>query len=365
MRIGIIGGGQLGQMLGFAASALGHECRFLDPSESPPAAAAGRVLRADYDDTRALAALAEDCDVLTYEFENVPVAALEAVHDVIDIYPPLEALARAQDRLEEKRLFEELGIPVAGYRPVDDVEELHAAVEALGLPLVVKTRRFGYDGKGQFIVRERDDIGPTIEGLGERPAVAETFVEFDREVSLIGVRSRAGEFAAWPLTENRHAEGILRTSRAPVDAPELQAQAREHVERLMDRLDYVGVLALEFFAAGATLLANEFAPRVHNSGHWTIEGAATSQFTNHILAVTGAAPGPTGARGHAGMVNLIGTIGDPVRALGLAGCTLHDYGKAARPGRKLGHVTIVAETAAHRDRGLAVIEETVTQSTPA
>jgi 5-(carboxyamino)imidazole ribonucleotide synthase len=364
MRIGIIGAGQLGQMLGFAANALGHECRFLDPAESPPAAAAGHVVRAGFDDPRALAGLADDCDVLTYEFENVPVASLSAVAGRVPVHPPLEALARAQDRLEEKRLFGELDIPLAAYRQIDSEEDLRTAAAALGLPLVVKTRRFGYDGKGQFVVRECDDIAATMRALGERPAVAETFVEFDYEVSLIGVRSRDGDFAAWPLTENRHADGILRTSRAPIDAPALEVLARDHVERLLDRLDYVGVLALEFFAAGGELLANEFAPRVHNSGHWTIEGAETSQFTNHILAITGSPPGPTGACGHAGMVNLIGTIGDAVRGLAIPGCTLHDYGKAPRPGRKLGHVTVVAETASLRDRRLEAVAETVTQSTP-
>ncbi len=364
MRIGIIGAGQLGQMLGFAARTLGHECRFLDPSTSPPAAAAGPVVRAAFDDARAVAELAGESDVLSYEFENVPVASLEAVTGRIPVYPPTAALARAQDRLDEKRLFEALDIPLAAYRAVSGAEDLRAAVEALGLPLVVKTRRFGYDGKGQFVVRERDDIAPTVQALGERSAIAETFVDFDYEVSLIGVRSQAGEFAAWPLTENRHAGGILRTSRAPVDAPQLEALARSYTQRLLERLDYVGVLALEFFVAGDGLLANEFAPRVHNSGHWTIEGAETSQFANHVLAITGAPPGPTAARGYAGMVNLIGTIGDAVRGLEQDGCALHDYGKAARPGRKLGHVTIVADTATERDRRLAEVEQTVTQSTP-
>lgn len=365
MRIGIIGAGQLGQMLGFAAGALGHECRFLDPSASPPAAAAGRVMRAGFDDADAIAELADDCDVLTYEFENVPVASLDAVAGRVPVHPPLAALARAQDRLAEKQLFGELGIAVAGYRAIDDEKDLRIAADELGLPLVVKTRRLGYDGKGQFVVQRHADIVPTMQALGERAAIAETLVEFDYEVSLIGVRGRDGDFAAWPLTENRHADGILRTSLAPVDAPQLEVLARDHVARLLDHLDYVGVLALEFFAAAGTLLANEFAPRVHNSGHWTIEGAESSQFTNHILAITGDRPASTAARGYAGMVNLIGTIGDAVRGLELEGCTLHDYGKEPRPGRKLGHVTVVADTRAQRDRRLARVEETVTQCTQA
>lgn len=363
MRIGIIGAGQLGQMLGFAARELGYSCRFLDPSEDPPARVAGEVLRAAYDDGDALAELADWSDVLTYEFENVPVAALEAVAGRSAVYPPPQALRIAQDRLLEKRLFEELGIPLAPYRAVASRQDLDLAVAALGLPLIVKTRRFGYDGKGQFLVRDAAGVADAWSGLRERPAVAEAFVDFDFEVSIIGVRNSRGDTAAWPLTRNEHQGGILRRSRAPVDDAPRFAEARDFMDRLLVRLGYVGVLALELFVAGRGLMANEFAPRVHNSGHWTIEGAVTSQFTNHLLAISGRPPGPTDCRGHAGMMNLIGEIPDAVRAIRAAGLTLHDYGKAPRPGRKLGHLTVVADTAVARDRLLAEIGETVTQRT--
>ncbi|HSN52330.1 MAG TPA: 5-(carboxyamino)imidazole ribonucleotide synthase [Woeseiaceae bacterium] len=356
MRVGIIGAGQLGQMLGFAAQRLGVTCRFLDPAEEPPAADAGEVIRRPFDDADALAELAADCDVITYEFENVPVAALLSIADRVPVFPPPEALSNAQDRLAEKRLFDELQIPLRRYRAVDSLDDLRAAVEAIGLPLVLKTRRFGYDGKGQYRVKTRDDIDDAWRALGGTALIAEEWLDFDYEVSAIGARSPGGEFVMYPLTHNEHAAGILRRSRAPVDAPALEAKARACMKAMLERLDYVGVLALELFVVGDRLLANEFAPRVHNSGHWTIEGAATSQFENHLRAVTNQPLGPTTCRGHAGMLNLIGEIPDAVRRLTIPGCWLHDYGKRAREGRKLGHITVVADSAGERDERLRQVE---------
>ena len=336
MRIGIIGAGQLGQMLGFAARGLEIDCLFVDPSESPPAAS---------------------CDVIPYEFENVPVEALLRIEGKVPVYPPADALRHSQDRLDEKRLFDSLDIPLPGYRAIDTREDMDAAVDVLGLPVVIKTRRLGYDGKGQFVIREHDDIDEAWKKLGGNSLIAEQWVNFDYEGSCIGVRNVDGEVVIYPLSHNIHEGGILRTSRSPVDAPELADRAEAYVRRLLDRLNYVGVLALELFVCGDELLANEFAPRVHNSGHWTIEGSETSQFENHMRAVTNQPLGPTTSIGHAGMINLIGTI--PMAIHSIRQGYFHDYGKAPRPGRKLGHITVTAETAADRDELIDIIGQSV------
>lgn len=356
MRVGIIGAGQLGQMLGFAGRGMGITCRFVDPAERPPAADAGEVIRRPFDDTDALAELAASCDVITYEFENVPVEALLRIADRVPVFPPPEALRSAQDRLAEKRLFDELQIPLPRYCAVDSLDDLRAAVESIGLPLVLKTRRFGYDGKGQYVLKTDNDIHDAWRELGGAALIAEEWLNFDYEVSAIGVRSSSGESVIYPLTRNEHAAGILRRSRAPVDAPDLAEKAEVYINALLTRLDYVGVLALELFVVGDRLLANEFAPRVHNSGHWTIEGAETSQFENHLRAVTNQPLGPTACRGHAGMLNLIGEIPEAARRLQIPGCQLHDYGKSPREGRKLGHITVVAGSAAARDERLRQLE---------
>ena len=359
MRIGIIGAGQLGQMLGFAARRMGITCRFLDPAEAPPAAAVGEVIRRPFGDSAALAELAGSCDVVTYEFENVPVEALLGIADRVPVFPPVEALRSAQDRLSEKRLFDELQIPLPAYCAVDSLDDLHAAVTSIGLPLVLKTRRFGYDGKGQYVVNAPDDIDDAWRKLAGTDLIAEEWLDFDFEVSVIGVRSASGESTTYPLTHNEHRDGILRRSRAPVEAPDLAEKAERYMDALLDRLDYVGVLALELFVVGDRLLANEFAPRVHNSGHWTIEGAATSQFENHVRAITGQAPGSTACRGHSGMLNLIGEIPRGAGDLEIPGCWLHDYGKSPREGRKLGHITVVADSADERDERLRQIEAAI------
>jgi 5-(carboxyamino)imidazole ribonucleotide synthase len=355
MRIGIIGAGQLGQMLGFAAAELDTECRFVDPSDAPPAGQAGTVIQSAFDDAEALAALARDCDIVTYEFENVPVDALLPLLDQVPVYPPPDALRHAQDRLAEKHLFDSLDIPLPAYRRVDSEDDLRGAAADIGLPMVVKTRRFGYDGKGQAIVRSEDDIDSTWQALSGSPLIAEAWVDFDYEVSAIGARNPQGETVTYPLTRNDHAGGILRESRAPAEAPGLEKTAERYMQALLGHLDYVGVLALELFVCGDRLLANEFAPRVHNSGHWTIEGAQTSQFENHILAISGKPLGITASKGYAGMINLIGTIPAAARTLPWDNCWLHDYGKDPRPGRKLGHITVVADSAAARDERMAAI----------
>ncbi len=360
--VGIIGGGQLGQMLGFAGRPLDLDCVFLEPGASPPAAAAGEVIRGAFDGEEALAALARQADVVTYEFENVPVAAVEWLAGRVPVYPPAGALRHAQDRLHEKELFAALDIPLPAWQAVDSEAALDEAADAIGFPLVLKTRRWGYDGKGQAVLRTAADLPPAWRQLGDKPLIAEAFVDFDRELSIIGARRADGKTAVYPLVENRHREGILRQSAAPVADTQADATARGYLLALLERLDYVGVLALELFQAGPRLLANEFAPRVHNSGHWTIEGAATSQFENHLRAILGLPLGSTRAVGHAGMVNLIGSMPERPGELEQAGFRVHDYGKMARPGRKLGHATTVAESAAERDRRLSKAFEIINVS---
>ena len=361
MRIGIIGAGQLGQMLGFAARDLGIEVRFIDPSSKPPAAVCGKVIQSKFDDPVALVALAETCDVITYEFENVPVAALQHIDGIAPIYPPAAALSFSQDRLHEKQLFESLGIPLAASHAIDSRADLDAAAHELGLPMLVKTRRLGYDGKGQCVVKDASDLDTAWESLGGQPLIAEQWIAFDYEISCIGVRSVSGDIAIYPISKNVHVDGILRTSRSPLAEPRLAETASDYVHRLLDHLNYVGVLALELFVVDDQLLANEFAPRVHNSGHWTIEGAATSQFENHLRAILDMPLGSTASIDHAGMVNLIGKIPDAIRSQSPG--VLHDYGKTPRPGRKLGHFTVIANTAAECDELVEKIDKSVNQST--
>jgi 5-(carboxyamino)imidazole ribonucleotide synthase len=268
-------------------------------------------------------------------------------------------LQHAQDRLAEKQLFGRLDIPLPAFQRVDSKADLETAAETIGLPLVLKTRHFGYDGKGQFVVRTAADISAAWEALGGVALIAEQWVNFDYEVSAIGARNPDGNIISYPLTQNQHVDGILHSSCAPLANEALTLLAEQYLRRLLEELNYVGVLALELFVAGDQLLANEFAPRVHNSGHWSIEGALPSQFTAHLLAISNASLETPQLHGHAGMLNLIGNI--PQAARTLKSGVLHDYGKAARPGRKLGHYTVIAETAAERDRLLAEIEQNVTQ----
>ena len=361
MRIGIIGAGQLGQMLGNAARDLGAECRFIDPSDDPPAAVCGEVMQRAFDDKEALERLADTCDVITFEFENIPVDALHHIDQKTPVYPPAAALRHAQDRLAEKQLFESLNIPLPKYHRIDTREDLDDAASSLGLPMIIKTRRLGYDGKGQFVVKSADDLDLAWRTLGSAALIAEQWVAFDCEVSCIGVRNVDGDVAIYPLSRNVHLDGILRSSTSPFGAPRLAEKASLYVHRLLNRLDYVGVLALELFVVDDELFANEYAPRVHNSGHWTIEGSVVSQFENHLRAVLNLPLGSTESRGHAGMINLIGEIPDTARALTSA--VLHDYGKDPRPGRKLGHITVVGESEEQRDALVEKIVSSVMEST--
>lgn len=340
MKIGVLGAGQLGQMLALAGIPLGLRFRFLDPSDSPCAAVAGEVVRGAYDDPAALDTFAAGLDVVTYEFENVPVATAEWLAERLTLAPSADALLRAQDRVREKQFFEAHGLPVAPFRAVDSLEELAAALEVIGLPAVLKTRRLGYDGKGQYVLRHTRDAEETFAALGGRGLILEAFVPFEREVSCIGVRARNGEQRFYPLTENEHEYGILRRSR-PCPGDPLEAEAQSAVARLMTALDYVGVLSVEFFVHDGRLWLNEMAPRVHNSGHWTLDGAATSQFENHLRAICGWPLGDTGVLAPCEMFNLIGGV-PPQEALLALGADLRVqlYGKSPAPGRKLGHLNL-------------------------
>jgi 5-(carboxyamino)imidazole ribonucleotide synthase len=341
VNIGVLGGGQLGRMLALAGYPLGHAFVFLDPAPEALCGLGSHIV-APPDDEGALAELAGRVDLVTYEFENVPVAAARALAARVPVFPSPDALALSQDRLLEKSLFRRLGIPTAPFAAVDSGAALESALDHIGLPAVLKTRRLGYDGKGQAVLRERRDAVGAWTALARVPCIVEGFVRFTRELSCLAVRSRDGAVAVYPLVENLHEGGILRRSLAPAPngSARLHAEAAALVRRLADHLDYVGVLALELFETEGTLLANEMAPRVHNSGHWTIEGADTSQFENHVRAITGAPLGSCAAIGCSGMLNLIGGCPAPAAVLAVAGAHLHLYGKAPRPGRKVGHVTV-------------------------
>jgi 5-(carboxyamino)imidazole ribonucleotide synthase len=338
--IGIVGGGQLARMMALAGYPLGLQCVVLDPS---PAACAGQVAElvpGDYDDRAKLLELARRAEVVTFDFENVPAESARFLSSHVPVFPSPLALEAAQDRLAEKRLFRALGIPTPPFATVESMEELRVGVARVGLPAVLKTRRFGYDGKGQRVLRSPDELETAWAALGGVPLLLEGFVAFEREVSVLAVRGRGGETAFYPLAENVHQDGILRFSRAPHSAPVLEREGMDYAVRLLDRLDYVGLLAIEFFVASGHLIINEIAPRVHNSGHWTIEGAEISQFENHLRAITGLPLGSTGAVEYSAMVNFIGSMPSRSRVLAIADAHLHDYGKVSRPGRKVGHVTL-------------------------
>jgi len=343
--IGILGGGQLGRMLALAGYPMGLRFRFLDPSPNAPGGELAEHICDDYGHPEALSRFAEGLDLVTYEFENVPVDSAHFLEERTPVHPAPAALEVAQDRLTEKSFFQQLNIPVPPFANVETREELEAAVATIGLPSVLKTRRFGYDGKGQQVLREQTDIATAWENLGGVPLILEGFIPFERELSIIAARSRTGETAFYPLVENHHREGILRLSLAPApgDITRLQAQAQEYASRLLEALNYCGVLAIEFFEHKGELIVNEFAPRVHNSGHWTIEGAVTSQFENHLRAVLGWPLGSTEANGYSAMVNIIGTLPDTQAVLAVSGAHLHLYDKAPIPGRKIGHITLCAE----------------------
>ena len=351
MTIGVVGAGQLGRMLALAGVPLGLDFLFLDRSANTPAGQVAPTLVGEFTDRRLLRQLASRCDVLSFDWENISVDALRtaARGTGTRIAPPLRMLAVAQDRLSEKLTFTRLKIPTTRFAAVESWPALQRAVERIGLPGVLKTRRMGYDGKGQRVLRNAGELAAAWQQMGSAPLIYEEFVPFDYEVSAIGARSRSGEVAIYPLSRNRHHDGILRVTIAPWKHAALERQARSYLQRVFGGFNYVGVLAIEFFVRRGTLVANEMAPRVHNSGHWTIEGAVTSQFENHLRAIAGLPLGLPDARGHAGMINLIGSVPSSRQMLAEPGLHLHDYGKQARPGRKVGHVTLVAATARQRN----------------
>ena len=344
MTIGILGGGQLGYMLALAGYPLGLHFRFLDPSPEAPVGRIAQRVTADYKDHAALEKFSNGLELVTYEFENVPVDAAKFLAERVPVYPPPAALEAAQDRLAEKTLFRSLGISTTDFVPIAKPGEFETAAKQLGLPAVLKTCRMGYDGKGQWALRSAEDVSKAKAELPEVDLILERFVPFRRELSILSVRSRSGEIAFYPLVENHHRGGILRLSLAPAPGlePPVQRAAEDIARRVLESLKYVGVLAIEFFEHEGRLLANEMAPRVHNSGHWTIEGAVTSQFENHLRAVLGLPLGSTGTAGHCAMLNLIGDFPESSEVLAVADAHLHLYGKAPRPGRKLGHVTLRA-----------------------
>lgn len=345
MRVGILGGGQLARMLALSGAPLGLRLLVMDTVADACAGQFAPLLVGDYRDEAALAEFASKVDVATFDFENVPAASAEWLAARVPVFPNPRALGVAQDRLAEKTLFRELDIPVPEFAAVSTRAELDAALAAVGVPCILKTRRLGYDGKGQFRIRHLADAEAAWAALGAQAQtvglIVEAFVPFERELSVVAVRGRDGEFRTWPLTENWHVDGVLSASLAPARVePALADRAIAYARRLAERLDYVGVFALELFCRDGELLANELAPRVHNSGHWTLEGAETSQFQNHLRAVLGLPLGSTAVLGHACMLNWIGAMPDAGVVLAEPGGHWHDYGKQPREGRKVGHATL-------------------------
>ncbi len=345
-HIGIIGGGQLGRMLSVAAAKFGYKVTIFCPEDNCPAAqVAGRQVVADYDDEAALVAFAQDVDVVTLEFENIPVKALELASTHTPIAPGVESLRVSQDRLVEKTYIADLGIDVAPFAAFDDAASLEAAFAEIGRPAIAKTRRFGYDGKGQVPIKSKRDFDDVLDAMAGAPAILEKMIDFETEISVVVARSATGDVAAYPIGENVHREGTLRTTTVPANITDAQeAKAKVIAARIANALDHIGVLTVELFVAvDGSLIVNEIAPRVHNSGHWTIEGATTSQFEQHIRAICGLPLGPARALGWTEMTNLLGAdILEHQRYLADESASFHHYGKSdPRPGRKMGHVTRV------------------------
>ena len=352
-RVGIVGAGQLGRMLALAGYPIGVRCLFLDRSDDTPGAQVAPSLIGELEDPTLLAELAARSDVVTFDWENISGAALQPLEKITRVRPPRAALQASQDRLAEKALFTSLKIPVAAHAALGTLQELQRAVKNIGLPGVLKTRRLGYDGKGQFVLRAPADVQRAWHAIGGADLIYEKFQNFSREVSLIGARSAAGRTVFYPLSANTHGGGILRYSVAPFGNAALERAARVYLQRVMKALDYIGVLTIEFFVVKGRLVANEMAPRVHNSGHWSIEGCVTSQFENHLRAVCDLPLGSTRALGATAMINFLGVMPQRERLLAIDGLAYHDYGKTPRPGRKLGHCTILKRSAKERDAALA------------
>jgi 5-(carboxyamino)imidazole ribonucleotide synthase len=348
-------------MLGLAGIPMGCTFSFLDPVQGAPASAVGALTVGALDNVEAARRAARGAAVVTYEWEGVPAATARAFDGEVPVRPGPGALDVSQDRLVEKNTLRRLGVSTPPFRAVDSLESLEAAVDALDLPAVLKTRIGGYDGKGQTVLQHEADLEPAWRLLGDAPLILEAFVPFVRELSIVAVRSVGGEFRAWPVVENEHREGILRKTQAPARFAD-QGAAEACIRPLFEELDYVGVGCIELFETREGLLANEIAPRVHNSGHWTIEGAETSQFENHVRAVSDMPLGGTDLVMPSVMLNCIGTMPDRDAVLSVPGAHLHDYGKSPRPGRKLGHVTVTAPDPGTLDARVAQVEALIAES---
>lgn len=358
MRVGILGGGQLARMLALAGHPLGMQFRVFDPATDAPAAAVAEHVCAAYNDIKALEVFYTGLDVLTYEFENIPLEVFTSLPLSLSVAPHVRALEVAQDRLNEKTLFKRLGIDTPKFKAVSNVAEARQVCQEFGFPVVLKTRRMGYDGKGQAVIRDEASLQAAFEQLNSEALILEEFVSFDCEVSILAVRDAEARICFYPLTENVHREGILRTSTVDIDRfnPVLVERARSYIAELLSTLEYVGVLCLELFVAGDRLLANEIAPRVHNSGHWTIEGAACSQFENHLRAIASLPLGATAVRGFPAMENIIGEMPPLGSLLQVPNVHVHCYGKQAKIGRKLGHATLIAASRAERDQTMTQLQ---------
>ncbi len=341
MKLGILGGGQLARMLALSAYPLNIDTICLDPSAEACANAVTEVVCAEYDDWVRLQPFVEQVDVVTYETENIPISCAKWLSQRAVLFPSVDILEIAQDRLLEKKYLNALGIPTADFLVIDSCDELRAAVDRLGLPAILKTRRFGYDGKGQWMLQSLQDLEVAWNELKHHALIVEKFVDFDFEVSLIASRNQSGEIRYYPMTQNQHKNSILHVSTAPFSDVNLQQQAEMQLKNILERMNYVGTLTVEYFIAKGQLIANEIAPRVHNSGHWTIEGAQTSQFENHVRACMSLPLGSTAVNGHCMMLNCVGSLLPIKPCLEIPGLHYHDYGKSPRVSRKLGHVTLV------------------------
>ncbi len=355
MKVGILGAGQLGRMLALAGIPMNIEFVLFDPARDACGQSLGEFINAPFDDAAQLQAFADKVDVITVEFEHIPIQSLHWLNQRTPVYPPPPAVAIAQDRLLEKQMFGTLAIPTAAYQAIDNEQNFIDHCAAQSQPMIAKSRRAGYDGKGQARIYADTDYKAVWTALAGVPLIVEDKIDFDREISIIAVRSKSADTVFYPLCENTHLDGILHCTQVKLDDP-LQQQAQDYAKRVMDALDYVGVLTFEYFDCAGQLMANEVAPRVHNSGHWSIEGADSSQFENHLRAICGMPLGSTSTRGLAAMVNLIGEMPPLDAVLSIAGAHWHDYGKQARAARKLGHITLRANEQATFDEGLAKLQ---------
>ncbi|MCX7544791.1 5-(carboxyamino)imidazole ribonucleotide synthase [Marinicella gelatinilytica] len=340
--IGILGGGQLARMMALAGYPLGFNFVFFDPKETACAGQVGRLISADYDNEIAIEEFCQQVDLVTLDFENVPVDTLRNIAKKKPVFPSPDILAIAQDRLLEKQFCHSINVPTAEFEPINGLSELKFAAKKFGFSAILKTRRMGYDGKGQYLIKNEQDLTQIPGNLFEKDLILEQLVPFEREVSVIVARSQSGDIKTWPLCENKHKEGILTTTMVPAKPNDLDATAFEYAIKMAESLQYVGVMVIEFFQTKDQVLVNEFAPRVHNSGHWTIEGAHTSQFENHLRAGLDLPLGDTGMDGMAAMLNWIGAFPDQLHHLTDVGLYWHVYGKQPKPGRKIGHATLTA-----------------------